>query len=44
MLVECKTRDPEVPGLNPTEGKKKIFHRSNQNNTTTNLSALELNT
>ena len=43
-VVECRTRDPEVPGLNPSVAKKKISHRSNQNNTTTNPSAAELNT
>ena len=37
-VVECRTRDPEVPSSNPGVGKKKISHRSNQNNTTTNLS------
>ena len=43
-VVECRTRDPEVPGSNPSVAKKKISHRSNQNNTTTNPSAPELNT
>ena len=86
-LVECRTRDPEVPGSNPSGSlvlhsttvpwqllvftsdnfryltlvqrdwwwycsdwtcesvaKKKISHRSNQNNTTTNPSAPELHT
>ena len=43
-VVECRTRDPEVPGSNPGVGKKKISHRSNQNNTTTNSSAPEINT
>ena len=43
-MVECKTRDPEVLGLNPIVVKKKISHRSNQNNTITNPSAPELNT
>ena len=43
-VVECRTRDPEVPGSNPGVAKKKISHRSNQNNTTTNPSAPELNT
>ena len=43
-VVECMTRDPEVPGSNPSVAKKKISHRSNQNNTTTNPSAPELNT
>ena len=42
-VVECRTRDPEVPGSNPGVAKKKISHRSNQNNTTTNPSAPELN-
>ena len=41
-VVECRTRDPEVPGSNPCVAKKKISHRSNQNNTTTNPSAPEL--
>ena len=43
-LVECRTRYPEVPGSNPSVGKIKICHRSNQNNITTNPSAQELNT
>ena len=43
-VVECRTRDPEVLGLNSSVAKKKISHRSNQNNTTTNPSAPELNT
>ena len=43
-VVECRTRDPEVPGSNPIVAKKKISHRSNQNITTTNPSAPELNT
>ena len=43
-VVECRTRDPEVPGSNPDVAKKKISDRSNQNNTTTNSSAPELNT
>ena len=43
-VVECRTRDPEVPGSNPSVAKKKISHRSNQNNTITNPSAPELNT
>ena len=43
-VVECRTRDLEVPGSNPGVAKKKISHRSNQNNTTTNPSAPELNT
>ena len=30
-MVECRTRDPEVPGSNPGVAKKKISHRSNQN-------------
>ena len=42
-VVECRTRDPEVLGSNPGVAKKKISHRSNQNNTTTNPSAPELN-
>ena len=42
--VDCRTRDPEVPSSNPSAGKKKNSHRSNQNNTTTNPSAPELNT
>ena len=45
-VVECRTRDPEVPGSNPSVAKKKrkSLHMSNQNNTTTNPSAPELNT
>ena len=44
-VVQCRTRDPQVPGSNPQCGqKRKISHRSNQNNTTTNPSAPELNT
>ena len=43
-VVECRRRDQEVPSWNPGVGKKKISHRSNQNNTTTNPSAPELNT
>ena len=43
-VVECRTRDPEFLGSNPSVTKKKISHRSNQNNTTTNPSAPELNT
>ena len=43
-VVECKTRDLKVPGSNPGVAKKKISHRSNQNNTNTNPSAPELNT
>ena len=43
-VVECGTRDPEVPSSNPVMARKKISHRSNQNTTTTNLSAPELNT
>ena len=43
-VVECRTRDPEVLGSNPGVAKKKISHRSNQKNTTTNPSAPELNT
>ena len=43
-VVEWRTTDPEVPGSNPSVVKKKISHRSNQNNTTTNPSAPELNT
>ena len=43
-VLECRTRDPEVPGSNPSVAKKKISHRSNQNNTTTNPSAPDLNT
>ena len=42
-VVECRIRDPEVPGSNPSVAKKKISHRSNQNNTTTNPSTPELN-
>ena len=43
-VVECRSRDPEVPCSNPSVAKKKISHRSNQNNTTTNPFAPELNT
>ena len=43
-VVECRTRDPEVLGSNPDVAKKKISHRSNQNNTTSNPSTPELNT
>ena len=43
-VVEWRTRDPEVPGSNPDVAKKKISHRSNQNNTTTNHSIPDLNT
>ena len=43
-VVEGRSRDPEVQGSNPGVAKKKISHRSNQNNTTTNPSAPELNT
>ena len=43
IVVECRTRGPEVPSSNPGVGKKKISHRSNQNNTTTNPSAPDLN-
>ena len=42
-VVECRTRHPEAPGSNPGVAKKKISHRSNHNNTTTNPSAPELN-
>ena len=41
-LIECRTRDPEVPSCNPSVAKKKISHRSIQNNITTNPSAPEL--
>ena len=44
VVVECRTRDPEVPCSNPSASKKKISHRSNLNNTTINPSAPELNT
>ena len=43
IVVECKTRHPEVPGSNPRVAKKKISNRSNQNKITTNPSAPELN-
>ena len=43
-VVECRTRDPEVLGSKLGVAKKKISHRSNQTNTTTNPSAPELNT
>ena len=43
-VEECRTRDTEVPGSNPGVAEKKISHRSNQNNTTTNPPAPELNT
>ena len=44
VVVECRTRDAEVLGSNPSVENKKISHRYNQNNTTTNRSAPELNT
>ena len=40
-MVECRTRDVEVPSSNPGVDKKKISHRSNQKNTI-NPSAPEL--
>ena len=43
-VVEYRTRDPEVPSSKPGVDKKKISQRSNQNNTTSNLSAPELKT
>ena len=43
-VVECSTRDQEVPSSYPGVAKKKISHRSNQKNTTTNPSVPELNT
>ena len=43
-VAECRTRDAEVPSSNPSVGKKKIFHRTNQNNSITNSSASEINT
>ena len=43
-VVECRTRHPVIPVSNPNVAKKKISYRSNQNNTTTNPSAPELNT
>ena len=43
-VVECRTWDPMVCSSHPNVAKKKISHRSNQNNTTTNPSAPELNT
>ena len=43
-VVECRSRDPEVPSSNPGVAKKKISHRSNQNNITTNHSSPDLNT
>ena len=43
-VIECRTRDPGILGSNCDVAKKKISHRSNQNNTTTNPSAPELNT
>ena len=43
-VVECRTRDPEVLDSNPSVAKKKISHRSNQKNTSTNPSVPELNT
>ena len=44
-VVQCRTGDPEVPGSNTHVAKKeKSLNRSNQNNTTTNPSAPELNT
>ena len=30
-MIECRTRDPEVLGSNPSVVKMKISHRSNQN-------------
>ena len=44
VVVECRSRDPKVPNSNPSVAKKKISHRSNQNNTTTNPSTPDLNT
>ena len=43
-MVECRTRDPEVPSSNPGVAQKNISYSSNQNNTTTNPFAPELNT
>ena len=43
-LIESRTRDPEFPRLNHSTGKKKISHRSNENNTTTNPAVSELYT
>ena len=43
-VVACRTRDPEIPSSKPGVAKKKIFHRSNQNNTTIIPSTPELNT
>ena len=43
-VVECRPRDPEVQLSKPFVAKKKVSPRSIQNNTTTNLSAPELNT
>ena len=43
-VVECRTRDPEVPSSNPGIAREKISHRSNQTTTTTNPYAPELNT
>ena len=43
-VVECRTRDPVMPDSNPNVAKKKISYRSNQNNTTANPCAPELNT
>ena len=43
-VVEWRTRDPENLDSNPSVVKKKISHRSIQNNTTTNPSAPEFNT
>ena len=42
-VVVCRTRDPEVPSSNPGVSKMNISHRSNQNNTTSNISAPEFN-
>ena len=43
IVLESRTWDLEVPSSNLSVGKKKIPHRSNQNNTTTNPTAPELN-
>ena len=44
-VVECRTRDPEVPGSNTGVAKEKEnLTGPTQNNTTTNPSAPELNT
>ena len=43
-VVECRTWDPEFLSSNTSVGKNKNSYRSSHNNTTTNPTALELNT